>query len=114
MRILSNDEISKLLEVSNKRLKIILIIGLHTGMRIGEILSLQWENVHFDFRFITVQAIDAKSGKSRRVPMNSHVMKVLMALPKKNPFVFFNEKTKKNILCLRTAFVGTCRRAKKG
>ena len=45
----------------------ILVVALGTGMRLGEILNLEWEHVDFDTRTITVAK--SKSGKVRSFPM---------------------------------------------
>lgn len=49
----------------------IVILGLNTGMRKGEIFALTWQDVDFEAGHITVRASVAKSGKVRRIPMNA-------------------------------------------
>ena len=60
-----------------------------TGMRLGEVLALQWGDIDFNGRFITVQRgmsrgkIEApKNGKSRRVDMSRHLTETLLELRK--------------------------------
>ena len=48
-------------------LKPIIAVALGTGMRLGEILNLEWSHVDFATRTITVAR--SKSGKSRSLPM---------------------------------------------
>ncbi|WP_286265308.1 site-specific integrase [Thalassotalea atypica] len=49
----------------------VVLIAMNTGMRKGEILSLEWEQVDFGNRIITVVSDKAKSGKTRHIPMNN-------------------------------------------
>jgi integrase len=43
------------------------IVALGAGMRLGEILDLQWDHIDFAGRTITIAK--SKSGKSRGIPM---------------------------------------------
>jgi integrase len=54
--------------------------ALETGMRLGEILGLQWTNV--DLRNRTALLPDTKNGESRRVPLSSRATAILAALPR--------------------------------
>ena len=58
-----------------------------TGLRIGEAVALQWSDIDFQGRFLTVQRnwVDGhlttpKSGKSRRVDMSLHLTNTLKTL----------------------------------
>ena len=57
------------------------ITGVLTGMRLGELLSLKWQEVDFDRKVIFVRNSDTfktKSRKNRVVPMNDELFRVLM------------------------------------
>ena len=56
-------------------LKPLIECALQTGMRRGEIFNLKWSNVEFEYGFI--ELLETKSGKSRKVPISSKLMKVL-------------------------------------
>ncbi|CAA9889972.1 conserved hypothetical protein [Candidatus Methylobacter favarea] len=58
-------------------LKPMIIVSLNTGLRKGELLSLTWSAVDFGNRVLTVTGANAKSGHSRHIPMNKHVIETL-------------------------------------
>lgn len=54
-RLLSYDEVNKLIRLAKGHLKSWIILALHTGMRRGEILNLKWEDVHIDEKYVFVK-----------------------------------------------------------
>lgn len=56
-------------------LRDIVVFALHTGMRMGEILSLTWPEVDFARRTVTV--LRSKNGERRTIPLNETVLSVL-------------------------------------
>jgi integrase len=68
----------------------ILVVALGTGMRLGEILNLEWEHVDFDTRTITVAK--SKSGKVRSIPIEwggvAEVLAELQSASKGGRYVF--------------------------
>lgn len=50
----------------------IVIIAMNTGLRKGELLSLRWENVNLVNDVLTISGSDAKSGKTRHIPLNQN------------------------------------------
>jgi integrase len=79
-RILTHEEIRRLVENSQPPLKYAILVALNTGTRKGEILSLRWENVNLERNFITVTAVQAKSKRIRRIPINSELRKLFVKL----------------------------------
>ena len=57
-------------------------VALNTGMRRGELFSLQWKRVDLNRRLIEVSGDLAKSGKTRRIPINDNLLTVLSAWKK--------------------------------
>lgn len=106
MRILSDKEMIKLIDVAPSHIRPIIIIAANTGMRKMEILSLKWENI--DFRRGIIHIKDSKSGRSREVYMNSLVFEALKALLQESEFVFFNPATRNHIRNVRKSFKRAC------
>lgn len=99
--ISTQKEIRALVENSQPPLKYAILVALNTGMRKGEILSLRCENVNLERNFITVTAMEAKSKRIRRIPINSELRKLFVKLKlaqNGNPYVLQNPMTGKPFL----------------
>jgi integrase len=83
-RRLSSEEQAALLrscrESRARMLEPLVSLALETGMRLGELLSLRWENV--DMRSRVALLPDTKNGEPRRVPLSSVAVAILSALPR--------------------------------
>jgi integrase len=110
-RVLSADEEIKLLaacdRVRSRLLRPLIVLALNSGMRRGELLSLEWSRVDFDQRAIRI--INAKSNAGNRViPMNTTVHTLLSDLAKRttSPLVFpSNRKPGEKLLDLKKGFM---------
>ena len=84
-RVLAEEEEPKLLQACERvrapYLQPIVVLGLNTGMRKGEILSLQWSQVDMANRLIHIQNAKTEYGE-RRIPMNDTVFGLLSKLQK--------------------------------
>jgi integrase len=91
-RVLSAEEENKLLSFATPYIQDIVIFALHTGLRIGEILSLTWKGVDLEKNLLTVFA--QKTQKNREIPINTKTRAVLQywALGRKNEFVSITTK----------------------
>ena len=91
VRFLSPEEGARLIETTKGQLRTFVALGLHTGMRYGEMCSLRWADVDFQNSRITVQK--AKGKRFRVIPMNSFLYGILRHHPRHitSDFVLHNQ-----------------------
>ena len=70
-RILSRDEIRRVLEAAPEYLKDIIYLGYFEGMRKQEIFRLRWEDMDFEHRGIVIS--QTKNKRARILPMHQEV-----------------------------------------
>jgi len=111
-RILTEEEEGRLMKRSSEHLKPILAVALNTGMRLGEILGLKWNQIDFSTKKIRVEK--TKSGKVRFIPINDVLFEELVKLRSKDnqsTYLFINPETGKPLTTVKTAFKAACKRA---
>ena len=59
-------------------------LSLHTGMRWGELVQLEWNEVNLDNGILTVLGKTEKTGKTRHIPLNTVVFDVMKAWKEQN------------------------------
>jgi integrase len=85
------DEVEAILTKSHERYRPIFEFLAFTGVRIGELEWLTWEDVDFEKGFVEIRAKDdwkPKDGDDRSVPMNQRVRRLLDGLPRDGRWVF--------------------------
>jgi integrase len=89
-RILSFVEYLRLLKAAAFHLRPILKVAFNTGMRLGELRELKWSYIDRKAGFIRLPAAVTKEKKSKKIPINRHVRKVLKNIPRaiNHDFVF--------------------------
>lgn len=105
-RILSPAEIQKLVETCTEHSRPFVMLALNTGMRLGEILGLTWDQV--DLRQGVITLTRTKSGKWRKIPVNDLTRQMFEALPRPGPYVFGGAQP---YSAIKTAWLGACKRA---
>ena len=105
-RYLTHDEEARLFDaiLLNPILTAIVVLAIHTGMRKGEILKLEWKDV--DWQAIQVHVRDTKSGHDRFVPMNAIVQAELKSLPRTKAarFLFPGDGTTGHLVEIKKAW----------
>lgn len=89
-RVLSPTEAKTLLN-PERRIDAMILVALHTGMRRGEILGLQWRDV----KESTINIPGTKTAKSRAtIPLSQAAREAILKQPKRSVFVFCTENGK--------------------
>mgnify|MGYP003990155909 FL=1 len=101
-RILTSEEIQRLLAECNGHLKPIVILALNTGMRLREVLYLKWSRIDFNRNIIIVT--QTKSNKNRNIPMNGFVIKTIDNIKRNSEYLFCDTKTGKPFDSIKTSF----------
>ena len=76
-RRLAPDEERKLLSHAGPRLHRLIVAALETGCRLGELMSLQWQDVDLTRGELRVRAVNAKHRKVRHIPIIARLRAVL-------------------------------------
>jgi integrase len=85
----------KIIDRSAPHLRPIIYTALYTGMRLGNILTLKWENLDFISNTINIKVKDRtkEGGKNLSIPMIPQLSEILQSQPHINDYVFnFNGK----------------------
>lgn len=79
-------------------------LAIHTGLRQGEILKLEWKDI--DFQAESIHVRDTKSGHNRFVPMNARVIEELKSLTRTKAarFVFPGEGATGHLVEIKRAW----------
>jgi integrase len=111
-RFLSPDEARALLNAAAPHLRPVIVASLNTGLRMRNVLDLDWSEVDMDRRMLTVRIGKKRvpGGAPHSIPINGPLLAALGTLGPKDagPVFTFEGKPVKN---MRTAFRAACRRA---
>lgn len=117
-RYLNEVECRRLLYFSKKlndtRLHDYIMLLLNTGCRSGELLSLEWDSVNLDQRYMVVRNSLSKNKKTVYKPLNLECVFAFNRLRQvhDNPkYVFYNPKTGKPIVSFRHGFKAAVEKA---
>jgi integrase len=82
----SLEEVLRLLEHSDERLRKIILIAVNTMLRKSEILTLRWSQVNVEEKVLTFAR--TKSTKFLRIPINTVVEEILASIERRGEYVF--------------------------
>jgi integrase len=110
LRWLSEEECDKLISASLGHVSSIIITALNTGMRLGEILSLTWDQIDFERGLITVER--SKNNGVRHIPMNRRLTEEFNSIRITSPGQYvFSNKTGERFKSIKTGFLGALKRS---
>jgi integrase len=110
-RVLSIEEYINLWKASAKHLRLILTIGMHTGMRPSEILNLKWSHIDRKKWLIVLPKELTKEKREKRIPINPTLKAILEKLPRPLHHDFVVTYQGKPVTDFHVAFSGACKRA---
>lgn len=103
IKFFSEDEFIKLLKSeSNQTLRDLYNLDFYTGLRLAEIINLDWSNVHLKESFILIgdSSFKTKARKVRRVPLCTKAIEILEnRIPK-----LYQAKKKNYVFCKPNGF----------
>lgn len=79
-RVLSDVEESVLIDSCHRRLQRVVQFALHTGLRMGELVSLSWRQIDWVRQTVTVESGRAKSRRHRTIPLTPLALGILQEL----------------------------------
>lgn len=92
---LNATEIECLIANAEEPVRAMIITACYTGMRVGELLGLEWKNIDIDRKIIVVEKslvkgrlTTPKNGKTRVIPLSPVVVTALSGLNNKGKYVF--------------------------
>ena len=106
---LKDADLRRLLDSADPDFKPVLIIALITGMRLGEILKMKWNDINFRLGTIRIPKENSKSKKERVIPFDSVIFNVLDSMERKGKYVFMSDRTGKRRKDIRKAFKAACK-----
>ena len=74
-RVLTGEEIANILDKLKGKDRLMVLIGLFGGLRLGEVLALKWSNIDFGKDVITF--VQTKTGKLMSVPISNFLIQEL-------------------------------------
>lgn len=105
-RSLNDEELGRLLHVlrtdKNRTVCNVCLFLLATGARKNEALQARWEHINEDARVWTIPSRNAKSKRTRSVPLNDTALKVLGSLRgrQRQEWLFISSQTGERLTCL--------------
>jgi len=91
---LTEEEAKRLFDHAPEPYKTAILLALHTGMRIGELMALSWTSVDFEKKQITVKSSfsagvlgSTKSNRIRYIPMTDDLIQHLSLIEPKESYV---------------------------
>lgn len=117
---LSSEESARLLSANlGSRWHDMIFCGLRTGMRVGELLALQWDDLSLQGRVITVSRSlvrgvegSPKNNRIRHIPMTADLVRMFEQSERRHPYIFGQSDGSPSTLPMATrGLLTACKRA---
>ncbi|MCK9462366.1 MAG: site-specific integrase [Proteobacteria bacterium] len=110
--VASEQQFAALVAAADAVFKPILLVAYDTGMRLDEVLGLEWRQVDLKEGVIRLQAEDTKTAMPRDILLTARAKAEVEALPRSlSGFVFVNPKTGDRWVDVRKQFRKACKDA---
>lgn len=76
-RYLMRVEFQALLNSCDRDLRAFVHLAAVTGMRRGELMALQWEDIDLEIGYLVVRAANSKTSEGRTIPLNGEAREIL-------------------------------------
>jgi integrase len=111
--VVTQAEIDSIIDALEGKAKLAVLIAYKTGMRLMEVLSLKWNQIEFTSYccYITVQATNTKTGKTRVIPVvDKAVLRLLLEAKSDSPYVF-EGRNGNHLTSVRRPFKAACKQS---
>lgn len=111
-RYLLEDDAKHLIDHASAFLKPVIITALNTGMRLGEIMHLTWNQVHIE-RVLDpyLELTETKNNKARHIPLNDDMIKLLEGVQKRDDDFVFHGSLGQPLKCIKVAWQNALRKS---
>lgn len=111
-RTFTDEEIEKLLSELISHARAMVEFALETGLRSGNILKLQWQNVDLPGKHLNIKASSSKSAKPIGIPLSGRAVEILEAQQGKHEeYVFTDQRGRAPLGSIKTAWLRALSRA---
>ncbi|MBI3554357.1 MAG: tyrosine-type recombinase/integrase [Elusimicrobia bacterium] len=108
-KYLNDDQKQRLIAACSDKFRPVVVAVLNTGMRLGEVKTLEWKHVNLSLRVLHL--IDTKS-RNRTVMMGPGLVEMFKRMPKRSEHVFTHEDGRPlSTSYIEEEFARTCLRA---
>lgn len=79
-RPFSRTELESILKVASPEWRSLILFGLYTGQRLGDLATLTWDKI--DLEHQEIRLTTKKTARYQKIPINAHLLKHVRTLPK--------------------------------